>query len=134
QNKQRMFQQNQQEARSLLVEPTAEQPIVNRDKFIEFVKIGTSSQLEAFLHTFCKDMELLSWNSSMYGVYLLNELTVEAYYTAKMHFPAAFNFSEQQLKMQQQVKQVQSHEQCKQYLSSLLTLLWQWRALGSNQY
>lgn len=133
-NKQRLFQQGQQEARSLLAETTVEQPIVNRERFIEFVKMGTPAQLDAFLQTFCKEMEHLSWNSSMYGVYLVNELTLEAFHTARSNFSAALNYSEQQHTMQQQVKHIQSIEQCKQYLSNLFLLLWEWRALGSNQY
>lgn len=133
-NKQRLLQQNQLEAYSLLAETGARQPIINRDKFIEFIKIGTAARLESFVHSFCKDLEQLAWNSSMYGIYLLNELTLEAFYTAKQNFPATLDSNELQIDMQQRVKHIQSIEQCRQYLSSLLTLLWQWRALGSNQY
>lgn len=133
-NKQRLSQQTQLEAHSFLTDATIGQPIINREKFIEFIKIGTVDQLESFLQSFCKDMEQLAWNTSMYGIYLLNELTLEAFHTAKLSFPVSHNDTGQLADMQQRVKGISNIEQCKQYLSGLITLLWQWRAVGSNQY
>src|SRR5690606_12721969 len=43
-NKQRLSQQTQLEAHSFLTDSAIGQPIVNRDKFIEFIKIGTVDQ------------------------------------------------------------------------------------------
>jgi len=133
-NRQRLALQSQLEAYSFLTETFVQQPLVNRTQFIDFIKIGTADQLEEFLQQFCKDMGQLSWNSSMYGIYLLNELTLEAFHTAKHYFPVVPNINVHAADMQQRVKEITSLAQCKTYLVDLLSLLWQWRAIGSNQY
>jgi len=133
-NRHRLAMRSRLEAHDFLKDSTFQQPLVNRAKLIDFIKIGTADQLEAFLQTFCKDVEQLPWNTSMYGIYLLNELTLEAFHTAKLCFPVIPDSSEHVIRMQQRVKEITSLEQCKSYLSDLLSLLWQWRSIGSNQY
>lgn len=133
-NRQRLAMQSQQDAHHFLKDSTFQQPLVNRVMLIDFIKIGTADQLEAFLEAFCKDLELLPWSTSMYGIYLLNELTLEAFHTAKLCFPVIPDSSEHSLRMQQRVKEITSLEQCKSYLSELLLLLWRWRSIGTNQY
>lgn len=133
-NRQRLALQSQLEASSFWTEAIIQQPLIDRTMFIDFIKIGTADQLESFLHTFCKDIEQLSWSTSMYGIYLLNELTLEAVHIAKQCFLVTPNSNEHLLALQQQVKEITSLEQCKTYLHNLISLLWQWRAVGSNQY
>ena len=133
-NKQRLLQNSQLEANTFLQNATVQQPLIDRAKFINFVKIGTTEQLHEFSHAFCKDIEQLSWSNSMYGIYLFNELTLEAFHTAKQCFADIPNCSELVAQMQQRVKEINSLEQCKSYLIELLSLLWQWRSIGANQY
>lgn len=119
----------------LLTNENEYEPIVlDRAKWIHFVKVGNSLQLQTFIHEFASELQHISWHSSVYGIYLMNELTLEAFQAAKQVFliedsTHAFMSSRQQL-----VKQIKNMDDCKSYLQSLIEWLWRWRAVSSNQY
>lgn len=121
-------------ADKFLTPVSLQKPYINRDKLIEFIKIGTNDKLYHFIDSFCEDLEDLSWNSSMYGLYLLNDITLEAFHTAKNSFALEEDCSNHISKLQDMVKSISNIEQAKNYLATLIKLLWQWRNISTNQY
>lgn len=133
-NTQRHLVQTQTIASNFLSSSTIQKPYINRDSFIEFIKIGTHDELNSFIQNFSSDLEKLNWHSSMYGLYILNELTLEAFHTAKTHFSLHTDSTDQLYTFQEMIKNIQTIEQAKHYLITLINKLWVWRKAGANQY
>lgn len=107
--------------------------MLDRGKFLEFLKIGVPSQKDRFIHEFASSLKPLNWKSS-YGFYLLNDLTLEAFRTAKQSFSAGLNPSDSIERLQQKIQKITTWEHCIEFLGTLLHELWQWRAESSDKY
>jgi len=132
--KQRHKKQTEFELDTYFTPLSIDKPIVNRDAFLSFIKIGNNEQLKSFIDQFCEELSSLAWQSSMYGIYLLNELTLEAFQTANASFASTSNSTQLIQQFQQKVKHITTFEEAKQYLVELLCSLWEWRATSVNQY
>jgi len=110
------------------------QIIVDRTKFVEFLKIGTPAQTEVFLREFCAGLKTLNWTTSFYGYYLLNELTLETLQMAKETLRIPLDTKEIAEDLQKQIQSVRSTEQSELYLKKLLDRFWLWRTEATGKY
>lgn len=108
--------------------------MLDRGKFLEFLKIGIPSQRDHFVHEFASSLKHLNWKTSSYGFYLLNDLTLEAFRTAKQSFSTGLNPSDSIGRLQQKIQSITTWEHCMEFLGTLLHELWQWRAESSDKY
>ena len=108
--------------------------LLDRAKFLDFLKIGTLAQRESFVREFAGDLKRIDWRSSSYGFYLLNDLTLEAFRVAKQWFRSPEDPADKIERMQQSLRRAASWEDCLDYLNALLLQLWQWREECSDKY
>ncbi len=108
--------------------------ILDRAKFIEFLKIGTQSQTEAFFQDFATGIQSEQWQSSFYLCYLLNELTLETLRLAKRMFRLETETELRFAELQKEIDKVTGREQFCRYLIGLLELFWQWRSEATDKY
>lgn len=108
--------------------------LLNRGRFLDFLKLGTPAQRDPFVREFAGELKRIDWKSSSYGFYLLNDLTLEAFRTAKQSFRTAEDPAESIACLQQSLKKAASWEDSVDYLCTLLNQLWQWRTESSDKY
>jgi two-component system response regulator YesN len=107
---------------------------LDRSRFLEFLKIGSPAAADAFLRDFAGALRTLDWKSSLYGYYLLNDLTLETLHEAKKTFRQAAVSGPSIERLQQQIKRIRDWEQCVAYLRELAGVFWQWRSEASGKY
>jgi two-component system response regulator YesN len=107
---------------------------LDRARFIEFLKIGTVSQLHEFVRGFAANLSEVDWKSSMYGYYLLNELMLESLQEAKNGFRSGEVSDSLVAELQGEIRKVSSWEESCRFLEDLLEQLWTWRADSANKY
>ena len=135
----RMFKQMTRQNTATLLDasfdPSADGMLLDRDRLIQFLKLGDTRQAPAFLRQFAADFDLeaMNWNS-VYAYYLLNDLTLELVQSAKTCFRAAASPAEMIRELQQQVRDITTTDECLEYLHRLYELLWEWRSEGSDKY
>jgi two-component system response regulator YesN len=107
---------------------------LDRNRFIEFLKIGSPSEVVEFVHQYAEDLRNIEWQSSFYGYYILNDLTLEVLHAAKnmyRNIPA----QEQTLqRLQQCIKQVHSWVEACSYLVIVAEQFWEWRLEAADRY
>ncbi|MDQ8735638.1 response regulator [Paenibacillus sp. LHD-38] len=133
-NLQRLSNQNKLAFKDFIKASSISNILLDRNLFVDFMKIGSSVKAEQFVNEFAAELRGLDWQSSMYGCYLLNDITLEAFRVAKQSFTASNHTSDTIQELQQQIREIASWEDCVQYLLILLDRLWLWRSKGSDQY
>ncbi|WP_052088276.1 response regulator [Paenibacillus wynnii] len=108
--------------------------LLDRNQIIEFLKIGSPSEAPSFISEFAAGLVQMNWKSSMYGYYLLNDLSMEMIRTAKQSFQTSQDPTELIEELQQSIKHISDFEDCLNYLTFLLDKLWKWRSEGSDKY
>ncbi|MFC4301820.1 response regulator [Cohnella boryungensis] len=108
--------------------------LLDRAGFLDFLKVGTPAKREAFVREFAEALKQIDWQSSLYGFYLLNDLTLEAFRVAKQWFRSPEEPTASLERLQQTLRQVSSWEDSLLYLNALLQQLWQWRVESSDKY
>jgi two-component system response regulator YesN len=107
---------------------------LDRNRFLEFLKLGSPSQLQSFLTSFTDRLKTSLWQSSQYGYYILNDLTLEVFRAAKEMY-RTLEISEKTLEQcQQQLGTVRSREEACDYLANLAEQFWLWRTGSSDRY
>lgn len=107
---------------------------LDRSRFLEFLKLGSPSQLQSFLTIFTERLKTTHWQSSQYGYYILNDLTLEVFREAKGMYRTV-EISEETLgQCQLNLGNVRSREEACDYLASLAEKFWLWRAGSSDRY
>ncbi|MCL6602971.1 MAG: response regulator [Paenibacillus sp.] len=133
-NWKRLSKQNQ----TALWESSYDSPVgsvlLDRNRFLEFLKIGTISEAEDFIREFAADLCSMNWKTSMYGYYLLNDLSLETVRAAQQSFTTGEDPAALIEELQQSIKQISHFEDSLQYLSTLLERLWRWRSEGTDKY
>jgi len=120
---------------SRLTGGTVDRPfIADRQRFIEFLKIGAPAEAASFVADWAESLRLLDWRSDLYGFYLLNDMTIEMIQTAKTSFRHLDGLDPVFQHLQQQLAEVSSWEQAVSYLTGLAELFWQWRRGASDRY
>jgi two-component system response regulator YesN len=108
--------------------------LLDRSRFLEFLKIGGPHLRDSFVQEFAAPLQSVDWNSSSYGLYLLNDLTLESFRLANQLFRMGADPDEDIPSLQQMIQEITSWEGCIQYLCTLLNQLWQRRAASSGKY
>ncbi|MDR6882519.1 response regulator [Bacillus sp. 3255] len=107
---------------------------LDRAWFVNFLKIGSPSQLSSFLEEYASALAGIDWTSSPIGYYILNDLTLEVFRSAKdmyRHWDAPEDTLQQ---LQQILKTVRSTEDAIHYLTSLTNQFWSWRSQTNDRY
>ncbi|MDQ0193374.1 response regulator [Paenibacillus wynnii] len=133
-NGQRISSLNQTSLSSASFDAVVDSVLLDRNRFIEFLKIGTPSEAPTFISEFAAGLVQMNWKSSMYGYYLLNDLSLEMIHTAKQSFQTSQDPTELIEELQQSIKNIADFEGCLNYLTFLLDKLWKWRSEGSDKY
>ncbi|WP_145330057.1 response regulator [Paenibacillus xylanexedens] len=129
----RLTQQNKASLREIHLDEKMN-ILLDRSRFLEFLKIGDPHLRDSFVKEFAAPLQSMDWNSSSYGVYLLNDLTLESFRIANQIFRMSADPDENIRSLQQMIRGITSWEACTQYLCDLLDQLWQRRAASSGKY
>lgn len=135
-NLKRYSQNNKHALWNAADEATSELIVLDRASFQNFLKIGLISDLPLFLKKFTNPLHKLDWHASLYGYYLINDLTLETLQWAKDTFRiAAAEVTDKLIDdIQQKIKIIGDLQQCEQYLMLLIELIWKWRSEASDRY
>lgn len=115
-------------------EASAGTVLLDRNSMVDFMKIGTGADARAFISEFASELASIPWKNSLYGYYLLNDLSLEMVHAAKQCFGTEEDPSRLIEELQHNIKQIGSFEDCLGYLEFLLENLWEWRSEGSAKY
>ncbi|MUT67183.1 response regulator [Paenibacillus sp. NEAU-GSW1] len=107
---------------------------LDRNAFVEFLKIGDPSQTDSFIVQFTEKLKPLQWPSSSYGYYILNDLTLEVFHAAKGMFRHIEPAGDALIRLQGQIAAVRTYEEAKCYLSALCEQFRSWRSNASDRY
>lgn len=107
---------------------------LDRNQFLDFLRLGSSSQLEAFLIPFTDKLNAVNWQSSQYGYYILNDLTLEVFRAAKEIYRSLEVSEETLLQHQQRIGAISSQKEACDYLAKLAEQFWLWRTSSSDRY
>ena len=108
--------------------------LLERNRLMDFLKIGTPSEVTAFISDFTIGLVSIQWQSSMYGYYLLNDLSMELVATAQQCFQTEEEPESFMEELQTAIQHISCLEDCQNYLIHLLEKLWKWRSEGSDKY
>ncbi|WP_025704497.1 response regulator transcription factor [Paenibacillus graminis] len=114
-------------------DPSANGAVLDRNRLIQFLKLGDHQQISAFLLELSADLERMDWNS-VYAYYLMNDITLELVQTAKNCFRAAISPAEIIKELQKQLKHISNIDEGLHYLKRLFERLWEWRSEGADKY
>ncbi|NOV03633.1 response regulator transcription factor [Paenibacillus planticolens] len=107
---------------------------LDRTQFVEFLKIGSPAKAESFVRSFASVLQHTDWQSSLIGYYILNDLTLEVFRSARDSYPNIANFDMTLDVMQNAIEAIRSWEESCAYLIRLSEQYWQWRAGASDKY
>lgn len=135
-NLKRYSQSNKHALWNATEEAANEMILLDRASFHNFLKVGRSPELHTFLQNFTSPLQQLDWNSSLYGYYLINDLTLEALRWSKETFrSAAAEVTEMLIyTMQQKIRAIENRQQCEEYLVIVIEQIWIWRSRSADRY
>lgn len=107
---------------------------LDRSRFIECLHEGSPEQSDQIIQQFAEGLKDIDWNATLYGYYLLHELTVEVIREADTLFRNIPSPDEVLASCQKSIQDVNNAEDARQYLRELAELFWKWRALSSHKY
>ncbi len=129
----RMFQQNKDALMHASSDGSRENVLLDRNGLLDFMKLGSSKEAPQFIRDFTAGLDGVNWDS-LYAYYLIHDLTLEMIAAAKQHFQTSLSAGDLLPELQQQIKHIQSINDCQHYLLNLLQQLWQWRQAGADKY
>ncbi|MBP1966743.1 response regulator [Paenibacillus aceris] len=107
---------------------------LDRAQFVDFLKIGSPAKAESFVRTFASVLQHTDWHSSLIGYYILNDLTLEVFRSARDSYPNIANFDTTLHTMQNAIESIRSWDESCAYLIGLSEQYWQWRSGASDKY
>ncbi|MFX3632217.1 MAG: response regulator [Candidatus Pristimantibacillus sp.] len=107
---------------------------LDRNKFIEFLKIGSLAQTESFVTGFCEGLTTIDWQSSSYGHYILNDLTLEVFHAAKSLYRHIEGVEDSLQQLQSLIGVVRSWKEACDYLLKLCGQFRHWRMGAADKY
>lgn len=121
---------------SLRSEDGAIDPAVylERQRYVEFLKIGTPADIGQIARSLAEGLRKTDWRSDLYGFYLLSDLTLEAFQTAKSLYRNLDGMEEALQRFQQAIGDVASWEDASRYLTLLAEQFWKWRSGAADRY
>ncbi|MZQ81271.1 response regulator [Paenibacillus sp. 5J-6] len=107
---------------------------LDRAKFVEFLKIGSPAHTETFIHSFASILQHTDWHSSLIGYYILNDLTLEVFRSARDSYPNIANFDITLYELQKDIESIRTLDEARSYLIKLAEQYWQWRSGASDKH
>ncbi|MZQ85451.1 response regulator [Paenibacillus sp. 5J-6] len=107
---------------------------LDRAWFVNFLKMGSPSQLSSFIEEYASALAAINWTTSPIGYYILNDLTLEVFRSAKDMYRQWDTPEDTLQQLQQILKSVRSIEEAIQYLTSLTNQFWSWRSQTNDRY
>ncbi|MDU0201057.1 response regulator [Paenibacillus sp. MAH-36] len=107
---------------------------LDRAKFVEFLKIGSPAHADTFIHSFASTLQHTEWHSSLIGYYILNDLTLEVFRSARDSYPNIANFDMTLQELQKTIELIRTLDESRTYLIRLAEQYWQWRSEASDKH
>mgnify|MGYP001182233018 CR=1 FL=1 len=107
---------------------------LDRARFIEFLRLGTSGEARGFVRSFAEGLKGIDWQASPYGYYLLNEIMLEAVQEAKKTFRSGDLAGDSVSVWQNGLRSIGCWEEACLFLEELLGKLWTWRSEAASRY
>ncbi|WP_435921009.1 response regulator [Paenibacillus sp. DYY-L-2] len=108
--------------------------LLDRQAFIQFLKIGTPRQLESFIPGFASALAQVDWNASLTGYYILNDLTLEVFKTAEELYRGPEAARQSLTDFQHSIESIRTWEEACHYLTRLVEHFWHLRSHASDRY
>lgn len=102
--------------------------------FIEFLKFGSSAHIQSFVEQFASDLKRLNWNTSFYGYYILNDLILKVFQSARGTFLNSDESSEILGNLQKQIETIDGWEKAFIFLTNLAQQYWLRRKDSTDKY
>ena len=107
---------------------------LDRTGFIDFLKVGNASQANDYIRGFAKDLSTIEWQTTLYGYYLLNDLTLEVIRAAQTLYRSTELSSDTIQDYQKVIGSIRSWEGACEYLIKLAELFWKQRSGSADRY
>ncbi|MFC9708754.1 response regulator [Paenibacillus sp. NPDC056933] len=107
--------------------------LLDRNRLVEFLKLGNSGELPDFLDKFVADLDKMNWHS-MYTYYVVHNISLELVHAGKQYFHPEENEQLFLQKLQAQIGLISGTRDCLNYLNKLYEALWQWRSGKLDKY
>ncbi|MDQ0920550.1 response regulator [Paenibacillus sp. V4I5] len=107
---------------------------LDRGKFVDFLKIGSPTQLEPFIKEYAIALKDINWHAAAIGYYILNDLTLEVFRSAKDMYRHLSDPEETLNRLQQQIGTIRSWQDTCFYLTELTEQFWSWRSRLYDKY
>lgn len=107
---------------------------LDRQRYIEFLKIGSSADIGTMARALAEGLRKVDWRNDLYGFYLLNDLTLEVFRTAKSLYRNLDDAESTLSRFQHNIGDIASWEDASRYLAKLAELFWQWRSGAADRY
>jgi two-component system response regulator YesN len=107
---------------------------IDRAGYMEFLKVGTPEQKETHIRRIAQDLRNVDWESSLYGFFLLHDLTVSVFREAKEQYGEHVRPDDWLPEMKSRISGIRSWEEACAYLGQLAELFWHWRSRASDRY
>lgn len=118
-----------------MLDPATRDPIsLDRTGFIEFLKVGAPAQKELRIRRFAKDLANLDWETSLYGFFLLHDLTLGVFREAGALYGDHVRPDDRLAEMKSRINAIRSWEEACAYLIRLADLFWHWRSQAGDRY
>lgn len=108
--------------------------VLDRQRYIEFLKIGSPADIGTMARALAEGLRKVDWRNDLYGFYLLNDLTLEVFQTAKSLYRNLDDAEATLTRFQHNIGDVASWEDASRYLAKLAELFWQWRGVAADRY
>lgn len=131
----RLLTRQNRKAFSELIETMPDSSMfLDRARFIDFLKVGTPVEAPGFIRSFASGLKETDWSSSPIGYYILNDLTLEVFRSAKDTCRNPESLEDTLQELQQRIGLIRSWEEACSYIAALADQFWQWRSGGRDKY
>lgn len=107
---------------------------LDREGFFAFLRAGSPAQKDEHIRRLAKGLANLDWESSLYGYFLLHDLTLGVFKEAKERFGDGIRADERLPEMKCRISEIRSWEDAVEYLDRLAELYWHWRSRAGDRY
>ncbi|NOU98603.1 response regulator transcription factor [Paenibacillus planticolens] len=130
----RLLRQNRVTLWESISESREHYVFLDRAGFVNFLKVGSPSQLPSFIEEIASALNGMKWTSTSIGYYILNDLTLEVFRSAKDMYRHRDAPEETLQQLQQILTKVRSTDDAIQYLTILTNQFWTWRSQTNDKY
>jgi len=108
--------------------------LLDRNRFVEFLKIGSKTELDAFIASFASELKRIDWHANMYGYFLLNDLTLMALHASQDLIRDAETMERRYREWQKSIQLIRSHDDACDYVKRLAGQILDWREEVADRY